>query len=122
MTKRLQVILQDSEFREIQRMGRSRPLSVAEWVRQALDSPRRRESVGSLSRKLEVIRTAAQSEYSVRGMDDVNQLRPSRFWARTRPRGVGRSRTEMRPSASSRSAPSRTLFIAELASCIRISP
>ena len=28
----------------------------------------------------------------------------------------------MRPSASSLSAPSRTLFIAELASCIRINP
>jgi len=63
MTKHLQVILQDSEWREIQHMARSRHLSLAEWVRQALDLARGRESVGSISKKLEVIRAAAQNEY-----------------------------------------------------------
>ena len=69
MTKHLQVILQDSEWREIQHMARSRHLSLAEWVRQALDLARGRESVGS--KKLEVIRAAAQNEYPVRDMDEV---------------------------------------------------
>jgi hypothetical protein len=36
MTKRLQVILQDPKYQEIQRAARSRRMSVAEWVRQAL--------------------------------------------------------------------------------------
>jgi hypothetical protein len=40
MAKRLQVILQDPEYREIQKMARSRRMSLAEWVRQALDLAR----------------------------------------------------------------------------------
>ena len=43
MAKRLQVIMQDPDYREIQRMARSRQMSVAEWVRQALDLARRRK-------------------------------------------------------------------------------
>jgi hypothetical protein len=41
MAKRLEVILQDSEYREIQRAARSRHTSIAEWVRQALQLLRR---------------------------------------------------------------------------------
>src|SRR5438874_13296243 len=36
MAKRLQVILQDPDYREIQRIARVRRMSIAEWVRQAL--------------------------------------------------------------------------------------
>jgi hypothetical protein len=36
MVKRLQVILDDPDYREIQRMARARHVSIAEWVRQAL--------------------------------------------------------------------------------------
>ena len=63
MPKRLQVILQDPEYREIQRIARSRHMSIAEWVRRALDHARRREPVGDTGRKLEIIRAAAQHEY-----------------------------------------------------------
>ena len=45
MAKRLQVILKDPEYREIQRVARSRHMSIAQWVRQALDLARRREPV-----------------------------------------------------------------------------
>jgi hypothetical protein len=68
MAKRLQVILQDSEYREIKRMARSRHLSLAEWVRQALELARRREPVGDIGKKLEVIRAAAQHDYPVADM------------------------------------------------------
>jgi len=44
-------------------MARGRGLSIAEWVRQALELARRREPVGSLGKKLEVIRAAAQHDY-----------------------------------------------------------
>ncbi len=37
MAKRLQVIVQDPDHREIQRIARARHMSIAEWVRQALD-------------------------------------------------------------------------------------
>lgn len=71
MAKRLQVILQDPEYREIQRIARSRRLSIAEWVRQALALARRREPLGSVGKKLEVIRSAAQYDYPVGDIDSL---------------------------------------------------
>ncbi|MBI3644390.1 MAG: antitoxin [Acidobacteriales bacterium] len=65
MAKRLQVILLDPEYREIQRMARSRHMTIAEWVRQALDLARRGESLGDVGKKLEVIRAAARHDYPV---------------------------------------------------------
>ena len=63
MSKRLQVILKDPEYREIQRVARSRHMSLAQWVRQALEAARREEPAGSLTRKLEAVRAAVQHEY-----------------------------------------------------------
>jgi predicted 2-oxoglutarate/Fe(II)-dependent dioxygenase YbiX len=63
MAKRLQVILQDPEYREIQRVARSRRMSIAEWVRQALTLARRREPLGDMDKKLQAIRTAARHEF-----------------------------------------------------------
>ena len=60
MAKRLQVILQDPDYREIQRMARSRHMSMAEWVRQALDLARRREPVNDTSKKLAAVRAAVK--------------------------------------------------------------
>lgn len=71
MAKRLQVILKDPEYREIQRVARSRHMSIAEWVRQALDFARRREPSGGVGKKLEVIRAAAQHEYPVADIDEM---------------------------------------------------
>jgi len=59
MTKRLQVILQELEYREIQRVARSRHMSIAEWVRQALAHARRREPLGDVDKKLKAVRDAA---------------------------------------------------------------
>jgi len=69
MTKRLQVILQDPQYREIQRAARARRMSVAEWVRQALDLAHRREPSESFSKKLEAIRTAAKHQFPVSDID-----------------------------------------------------
>ena len=71
MVKRLQVILQDSDYKEIQRIARSRHLSLASWVRQALDLARRREALADIGRKLAVIRAAAQHDYPVSDIDRV---------------------------------------------------
>ena len=62
MAKRLQVILQDPEYREIQRAARSRQMSIAEWVRQALAHARRREPLGDVEKKLAAIRAAVKYE------------------------------------------------------------
>ena len=50
-------------------MARARHLSIAEWVRQALELARRREPVGNAGKKLEVIRAAAQHDYPVSDID-----------------------------------------------------
>jgi hypothetical protein len=71
MAKRLQVLLKDPDYREVQRMARARHLSIAEWVRQALELARRREPVGSAGKKLEVIRAAAGHDYPVSDIDGM---------------------------------------------------
>ena len=69
MAKRLQVILQDPEYREIQKMARARRLSIAEWVRQALSAARKREPMGDAGTKLDVVRAAAALEYPTADID-----------------------------------------------------
>lgn len=71
MSKRLQVLLKDPEYREIQRAARSRSMSVAEWVRQALSLVRRSEPSGSVGKKLEAIRMAARLEYPTADIDRI---------------------------------------------------
>jgi hypothetical protein len=71
MAKRLQVILQDPEYREIQHMARSRSMSLAEWVRQALDLARRRQPLGDVEKKLAAIRAAARHESPTSDIDTM---------------------------------------------------
>jgi hypothetical protein len=59
MSKRLQVVLKDPEYREIRRAARARKLSVSEWVRQSLAVAHRDEPAGSMDKKLAAIRKAA---------------------------------------------------------------
>ena len=69
MSKRLQVILEDPEYRDVQRAARSRNMSVAEWVRQALSLVRRSEPSGSPGKKLEAIRAAGRLGYPTADID-----------------------------------------------------
>ena len=71
MAKRLQVILKDPEYREIQRVARSRRMSIAEWVRQALALARRREPLGDVEKKLAAIRAAARHESPTSDIDTM---------------------------------------------------
>jgi len=71
MSKRLQVILQDPEYREIQRVARARNMSIAEWVRQALAAARRYEPLGDAGKKLDVIREAARQDFPTADIDDM---------------------------------------------------
>lgn len=63
MAKRLQVIVQDPEYRDIQRAARLRRMSIAEWVRQALVQARRNQPGREVASRLEVIRAAARMEF-----------------------------------------------------------
>ena len=71
MAKRLQVILQDPEYRDIQRIARSRQMSLAEWVRQALRLACRREPMGNIGKKLDVIRAGAKQDYPTADIDQM---------------------------------------------------
>ncbi len=71
MAKRLQVILQDPEYREVQRAARARHMSIAEWVRQALAHARRSEPLGDVEKKLRVIRAAVKHEFPTGDIDTI---------------------------------------------------
>jgi len=69
MAKRLQVIIQEPEYRDIQRAARLRRMSIAEWVRQALVQARRSEPSREVASKLEVIRAAARMDFPTADID-----------------------------------------------------
>lgn len=71
MTKRLQVIVQDPEYREIQRAARLRRMTIAEWVRQALVQARRSEPGREAASKLEAIRSAARMDFPTADIDTM---------------------------------------------------
>jgi hypothetical protein len=63
MSKRLQVLLDESELREIQKAARRDGVTVAEWVRRVLRDARQEGPVRETTRKLDAVRLAARHEY-----------------------------------------------------------
>ncbi len=63
MSKRLQVLLEEPELREIRKAARSSRMTVAEWVRQALRAARKPQPSRDVARKLEAIRKAYQYRF-----------------------------------------------------------
>jgi hypothetical protein len=87
MSKRLQVLLRDAEYREVRRAARAQNMSVSEWVRQALSRTRKEMSSDNTGKQIEAIRVAARSEYPTADIDqmlaeiesvDVTEKNPSR--------------------------------------------
>ncbi|MBV9144478.1 MAG: antitoxin [Acidobacteria bacterium] len=71
MSKRLQVILDDPEYRDLQRAARARRMSIAQWVREALAFAHQRQSTLSIEQKLEALNRASKYEFPI---GDVEQL------------------------------------------------
>jgi hypothetical protein len=69
MSKRLHVVLRDSEYLEIQKVTRSRHLTIAEWVRQAIAVALSREQSVDIDRKLEVVRAAVRHDFPAGEID-----------------------------------------------------
>lgn len=65
MSKRLQVLLEEEELREVQRAARLAHVSVAEWVRAALRAGREAAPSSAPDRKLEVVRAATRHAFPV---------------------------------------------------------
>jgi hypothetical protein len=73
MSKRLQVVLDEPEMREIRRTAKAQRMTVAEWVRQALRAARRQHSPGDVEKKLAAIRAAARHSHPTADIDQMNE-------------------------------------------------
>lgn len=71
MTKRLQVLFEDDELREIQRLARRQRMTTAEWVRQKLRLARDAETGADPRTKLETIRRAASHSFPTADIDQM---------------------------------------------------
>ena len=71
MSKRLQVLLPDSEMEEIQQMARRERVAVGEWVRRALRAARARQPLNDPQVKLKAIRKAAEYSFPTADIQDM---------------------------------------------------
>jgi predicted 2-oxoglutarate/Fe(II)-dependent dioxygenase YbiX len=71
MSKRLQVLVEERDLKEIQRIARSHRTTVAEWVRQALRDARQQEALGDAGRKIEAVRAAALRSFPTGDIDQM---------------------------------------------------
>ncbi len=63
MSKRLQVLLEEEELREVRRAANLAQVSIAEWVRSALRARRQAAPASAPDRKLAVVRAAARHTF-----------------------------------------------------------
>ena len=63
--------MDEDELREIQRIARTRRMTVAEWVRQALRSAGQSEPLREAAKKLDVVRAAARHSYPTGDIDQM---------------------------------------------------
>jgi len=73
MSKRLQVLMDEAEWREIRKTARSRRMTVAEWVRQALRGARSGESLRSVESKLAAVHRAALHRFPTGDIEQMNE-------------------------------------------------
>jgi hypothetical protein len=71
MSKRLQVLLEDAELREVQKSARRERMTTAAWVRRALRSARRAQPLTDAGRKLHVVRLAARHAFPAPDIDQM---------------------------------------------------
>ncbi len=65
MSTRLQVLLDESELKEIRRVARRRGMTVSEWVRNALREGRKAEPGTAARTKLDVVKAASEHAFPV---------------------------------------------------------
>jgi hypothetical protein len=63
MSHRMQVLLDEREFREYRQVARRKGVTVAEWVRQTLRSACRSEPLVTRDRKLTALRKATEYQF-----------------------------------------------------------
>lgn len=73
MSKRLQVLFDESEYQKIKRHARQAKLSLGGWVRQALRRVTDQESGRSVSDKISAINAAARHSAPINDIEVINQ-------------------------------------------------
>ncbi len=71
MTKRLQVLLDDEELAEFQRLARRRRMTTAEWVRRSLRAAHEAEAGADVGQKLTAVRRAAAFSFPTGDIDTM---------------------------------------------------
>jgi hypothetical protein len=69
--RRLQVVLSEEEYHEIERIARSQRMTVSAWVRRSLRRAGRGEPEVAADRKLAAVRAAARYEFPTADIDQV---------------------------------------------------
>ncbi len=69
--KRMQVLLDDSEYRRLQKVARRQGLTLAAWVRQALRSAYREEPLTGKDKKLAAVRAAMRHQFPTADIDEM---------------------------------------------------
>ena len=63
MSKRLQVLMDEAELRDIQLVAGAQHMTVSEWIRQALRKQRREQPGAETEKKIRCVREAAACSY-----------------------------------------------------------
>lgn len=71
MSKRLQVLFEESEYRELEAVARREGATVSEWVRQTLRLARKRAPTRDADRKLAAVRAATQHRFPVSDVESM---------------------------------------------------
>ncbi len=71
MSKRLQVLLDETELRDLQAVASREGVPLSEWVRRALREARRRRSSGDIDAKLRAVRTAMRHQGPTADIDQM---------------------------------------------------
>jgi len=69
--KRMQVLIDDAEYKRIQRVASRNRMTLAEWVRQALRAAFRDEPLGDRDKKLAAVRAASTFEFPTADIDQM---------------------------------------------------
>jgi 16S rRNA U516 pseudouridylate synthase RsuA-like enzyme len=72
MSTRLQVLLDDAEYREIRKIAKASGMTVSQWVRTAITAMRRAEPIYDTRHKLAAVREAASHSYPTADIDQIN--------------------------------------------------
>ncbi len=71
MSKRLQVLLEEDELRELRDAAGREGLTLSAWVRRTLQQARGRQPRGDVATKLATIRAAARHDFPTADIDQM---------------------------------------------------